>query len=67
LLPRTAGDAPGASPEADRANAWEVALHDRCADPFLIPSQLLVVEVLQRPIEFTQYRSLVFGRTLERK
>jgi transposase InsO family protein len=40
-------------------------MHDRCADPFLIPSQLLVVDVLQRPLEFTQYTALAFAKKLE--
>jgi hypothetical protein len=30
----------------------------------VVPSQLLIVEVLRRPLEFTQYRSLVFGKLL---
>src|SRR5664280_3007115 len=58
-LSRTAGGAPGASLEVGQANAWEDAAHDHCVEHFLIPSQLLVVEVLRRPLEFTQYLSIL--------
>ena len=37
---------------------------DRLVVVFLDPSQLLALEVLRRPLDFTQYRSLAFGRTL---
>jgi hypothetical protein len=36
-------------------NASADATHDRFADIFLTPSQLLGVEVLRRPLEFTLY------------
>ncbi len=39
-------------------------MHGHSAGVLLIPSQLPNVGVLRRPFEFTQYRSLLFGRTL---
>ncbi|MHB8761995.1 MAG: IS3 family transposase [Coriobacteriia bacterium] len=39
-------------------------MHGHSADVLLIPSQLPTVEVLRRPFEFTQYRSLAFGKSL---
>jgi hypothetical protein len=58
LPPRTAGDALGASPEVDRANASEDEVRDPCVELLSIPSQLLVVKVLRRPLEFTHGASL---------
>ena len=34
---------------------------DRLADACAVPSQLLALESLRRPLEFTQYTSFVFG------
>jgi transposase InsO family protein len=39
-------------------------VHDCCVEPFLVPSQLLIVEVLRRPLEFTQYTSAEFRELL---
>jgi transposase InsO family protein len=64
LPPRTAGDVLDASPEVDQANASEDAVRDCCVELFSIPSQPLTLEVLRRPLEFTQYRSLALGKTL---
>jgi hypothetical protein len=59
LLPRTAAGAPGASLEAGPANASEDAAHDRCVEHFVVPSQLLAIEVLRRPLEFTLGASIL--------
>jgi putative transposase len=36
--------------------------HDQPVDVFLFPSQLLLIEVLRRPVESTQYTSIAFGK-----
>ena len=65
-LPRTAVDALGASPEVGQANAWEDAAHDHPVELFSIPSRLLVLEVLRRSLEFTQYTSYEYTERLKR-
>jgi hypothetical protein len=39
-------------------NASEHVAHDRLVDACLLPSQLLSLEVLRRPLDFTQYASI---------
>jgi len=47
-----------------RANASQDAQHDQPLDACLLPSQLLTLEVLRRPVESTQYLSAQYGRRL---
>ena len=50
--PRTAADARGASPEAGQVNASAGAAPDQqLVDVSVLPSQLLTVEVLRRPLD----------------
>jgi putative transposase len=46
---------------ADRETASSDEEPDPQHDAFASPSQLLTVEVLRRPLEFTQYTSIAFG------
>ena len=45
-------------------NASEDAEHDQTVDACPLPSQLLAVEALRRPIEFTQYTSIRYTERL---
>jgi hypothetical protein len=49
--PRTAADVHAANPAADPATASEGEAPDPLHDAFLLPSQLLTVEVLRQPLE----------------
>src|SRR5216117_2806135 len=46
----------------DQASASVLALRDRPVAASLLPSQLLVVEALRRPVESAQYTSIAFGQ-----
>src|SRR2546428_189897 len=54
---------PHALPRAvDQASASVLALRDRPVAASVLPSQLLVVKALRRPVESAQYTSIAFGQ-----
>jgi putative transposase len=59
--PKTADDSRVANWAVDQANASAIAELDQIVAAFFSPSQLLVAELLRRPIESTQYTSIAFG------
>jgi hypothetical protein len=62
---RIVADALVALPAGDRGTASEAAQHDRIFDACLLPSQLLLIEMLRRPVESAQYASKAFRRLLK--
>lgn len=64
LPPRISAGVPDASREVAQASVLAVVVHDHSADVLLIPSQLPTVEVLRRPLEFTQYLSIRYTERL---
>jgi hypothetical protein len=51
--PRTAADARGVPPAVDQVTALEHAAPDQLVDAHWLPSQLLTLEMLRRPVEST--------------
>jgi putative transposase len=64
-LPRTAVGAHVAPLADGPANASPDDPHDQLLDASLLPSQLLTVEVLRRPVESAQYLSVRYTQRLE--
>jgi hypothetical protein len=62
-IPKTVVDARVVPPEVVPANASEDVKHDHL-DACLVPSQLLALELLRRPVESTQYTALEFTNRL---
>jgi hypothetical protein len=62
--PRTAADPHAALPPGDQANASAPAPPDQIDAASAVPSQLLTVEVLRRPLESAQYTSFAFTQRL---
>ena len=63
-LPRSVVDARAGPPAVDQVNASADVEPDQPDDACSIPSQLLTVEMLRRPLESTQYLSIRYTERL---